>query len=63
VASVALIAPRPADPVLDSRRFALAAAWPPPDIDQEIKAFLDFAAGGELAALRRFGGWTCKSAS
>ncbi|MFZ5585184.1 MAG: SDR family oxidoreductase [Thermodesulfobacteriota bacterium] len=63
VAEVALTAPRPADPVLDSRRFAAAAGWPPPGIDQEIKAFLDFAAGGELAAFRRFGGWTCNSAS
>lgn len=63
VATVAMNAPRPADPVLDSHRFAAAAAWPLPGIDQEIKAFLDFAAGGELAGFRRFGGWACKSAS
>ncbi|MFH1060245.1 MAG: sugar nucleotide-binding protein [Pseudomonadota bacterium] len=61
-AEVALAAPRPADPVLASRRFAAAAAWPLPGIDQEIKAFLEFAAG-ELDRFRRFGGWACKSAS
>lgn len=63
VADVALTAPRPADPVLDSTRFAAAAAWPLPGIEAEIKAFLNFIAGGELAAFRRFGGWACKSGS
>lgn len=63
VRALALAAPRPADPVLDSRRFASAAAWPLPGIDDEIRAFLDFAAGGELAGFRRFGGWACVSAS
>lgn len=52
-----LAAPRPLDPVLDSARFAAAAAWPPPDIAGEVERLARFARGGELEQFRRFGGW------